>query len=71
MKGPPGQIGGEGGLAGAGDAEVNVEHMGMRGTEKGPQKQRQIEQSRKNQDKHTPALLKDLAGVGTSQRQCR
>ncbi len=71
MEGPPGQIGGEGGLAGAGDAKVDVEHMGVWRTEKGPQEQRQIEQSRKNQDKHTPAPLKDSADAGTDQHQCR
>ena len=48
MERPSGQVGGKGGLAGAGDAEVDIEHMRMRGTEKGPQKQRQIEQNYKN-----------------------
>lgn len=42
MEGPAGQVGGEGRLAGAGDAEIDVKHMGMLRAEEGAQEEGQI-----------------------------
>ena len=57
MEGPAGQIGGEGRLAGAGDAEIDVKHMGMLRAEEGAQEEGQITHCRQEQQSHESDLL--------------
>ena len=47
MEGPFRQMGGKGGLAGAGNAEIDVEHVGMPGTEEGVEKEDYINKQEK------------------------
>ena len=57
MKGPFCQMGGKGGLAGAGNAEIDVEHVGMPGTEEGVEKKRQVNKCQQKQQSHTSLLI--------------
>ena len=56
MEGPPGQIGGKGCLAGAWDAKIDVEHMGVSGTEERTQENRQVDKPGQKKNCHKDLL---------------
>ena len=58
MEGPAGEVGGEGGLAGAWDAEVYVEYVGMGRAEERAEEHGQIAQARKDENSHRAAPFK-------------
>ena len=56
MESPSGQIGGKGGLSGAWDAEIHVEHMCVSGTEEGPEKNGQVNEPGQKKNRHKNLL---------------
>ena len=60
MESPFREIGGEGGFAGAGNAKIDVEDMGMLWAEEREQEEREIDQGGENEQSHLFALLSEI-----------